>query len=163
MTAPRSTSLKCFFAAWIFGWVIAIYVPSLLLAATELSPLAQGRGLPAAILAVADEAAPAAKIGFAVLMGLFLFVARRLIRIQGAAAVAADTMLALLAMLLMLALLPADWSRGFGIGMTGTRFAPAVTLIYLAGAGLAGLVFSLSEARCLRRTIPPQSTGSAPG
>lgn len=156
MSTHRSTNLKCYFAAWLFAWVIAIFVPSLLIAATGLSPLAQGRGLPAAILAVADEVAPAAKIGFAVLMGLFLFVARKTIGTQGAAAVAADVALALLAMLLMLALLPADWSRGFGIGMTGTRFAPAATLIYLAGAGLAGLVFSLSEMKCLHRTVRPQ-------
>ena len=155
MTAPRSTSLKCFFAAWIFAWVIAIFVPSILIAWAGLSPLAQGRGLPAAILAVADEAAPAAKIGFAFLMGLFLVLARKAIRTQNAVAVGADILLAVLAMLLMLALLPADWSRGFGIGMTGTRFAPAATLIYLAGAGLAGLAFSLSEAKCLRRTIGP--------
>ena len=156
MTAPRRTSLKCFFAAWIFAWVVAIFVPSMLIAWTGLSPLAQGRGLPAAVLAVADEAAPAAKIGFAFLIGLFLLLARKAIRTQDAVAIAADVALALCAMLLMLALLPAEWSRGFGIGMTGTRFAPAVTSIYLVGAGLAGLVFSLSEAKCLSRAIGPQ-------
>jgi hypothetical protein len=157
VTTARRISLKCFFAAWIFAWVIAIYVPSLLIAATGLSPLAEGRGLSAAILAVADEAAPAAKIGFALLTGLFLFAARKAIRAQGPAAVAADMALTILAMLLMLALLPSDWSRGFGIGMTGTRFAGTATLIYLAGAGLAGLAFSLSEAKCLRRTVPTHS------
>ena len=150
MTTPRSTSLKCFFSAWIFAWVIAIFVPSILIAWTGLSPLPRDRGLPAAILAVADETAPAAKIGFALLTGLFLFLARKAIRAQSAVATAADMVLAALAMLLMLALLPAEWSRGFGIGMTGTRFAPAATLIYLAGAGFAGLAFSLSEARCRR-------------
>jgi len=54
-------------------------------------------------------------------------------------------------MLLVLALLPEQWSPGFGIGLMGRRFAPEVTIIYLAAALLSGLVFSLSEAKCLAR------------
>lgn len=147
----RPPSLKCFFIAWIFGWVTAIYLPSGVIAALGLSPLAEGRGLPAATFAVADEVAPFAKIGFAIAFGLFMIGARRLLRVRGLAAILADAALAAAAMLLTLAVLPADWSRGFGIGLTGERFAPDVTAIYLLGAVLAGILFSISESRCARR------------
>lgn len=150
-THGRRTSLKCFFIAWIFGWATAVYLPSALIAATHFSPLEEGNSLPAATFSVADEVAPFAKIGFALAFGLFMFGARKLLPIRGAPAVLADAALAGAAMLLTLALLPANWSRGFGIGLTGERFAPGVTAIYLLGAVLAGLLFSISEARCTGR------------
>lgn len=101
------------------------------------------------MFAVADEVAPAAKLGYATLVGVFMFAARRLWTDPGVAAVALDLCFAVVAMLLVLALLPEQWSRGFGIGLTERRFAPELTIIYLAGAFLSGLVFSLSEAKCL--------------
>lgn len=151
MPEARPASLKCVFIAWIFGWVTAIYLPSALIAALGLSPLAEGRSLPAATFAVADEVAPFAKIGFAIAFALFMVTARKLLRARGFAALLADAVLAAAAMLLTLAALPADWSRGFGIGLTGERFAPDVTAIYLLGAVLAGLVFAIAEARCAGR------------
>ena len=151
MRAHRPTGLKCFFAAWIFAWVVAIYVPSAVIALGGLSPLAENRSFPAAVLAIADEVAPAAKIGFAVLLAAFLFAARKTVALRRPVALAADILFACLAMFLTLALLPAEWSRGFGIGIDGTRFDPKATLIYLAGGALAGLTFSLSEAKCLAR------------
>jgi hypothetical protein len=102
-------------------------------------------------LAVADEVAPAAKLLFGGLLALFTFVARRLVPLQSYSAVVLDMILALTSMLLVLALLPEDWSRGFGIGLVGTRFAPGATMIYAAGAILSGLVFSLSESKCSAR------------
>ena len=149
MTAGRPISLKCFFTAWIFGWVVAIYVPSALIALSGISPLSAGKSFFGALLAVADEVAAAAKIGFAALLALMLFGARKAAPPRRRVAVAADMVLACLAMLATLLLLPAEWSRGFGIGITGARFDRDATLIYLAGAALAGLSFSLAEARCL--------------
>jgi hypothetical protein len=155
----RPFSWKCYFTAWIFGWVVAIYLPSALLALTGLSPLAAGRSFTSATFEIADEVAPAAKIGFAVGLGLLLLAVRR-VKLARPAAVAADMLLAGLAMSLALALLPADWSRGFGIGMTGSRFAPGATAIYLLGAVFAGLVLSLAESRCLahRKPAAPRAT-----
>jgi hypothetical protein len=143
---------KCFFAAWIFGWVTAIYMTSALIALAELSPLAKGKGISSGTFAVADEVSPAAKLGFAALLAAFALMARWLSPMRNISAVACDMLLAVIAMLLVLALLPEQWSRGFGAGLVGSRFAPATTLIYLAGALLSGLVFSLSEARCSART-----------
>jgi len=148
----RRTTLRCLFVAWVLGWAVAVYLPSALIVLAGLSPLAEGRAPFGAIFAVADEVAPAAKIGFGLLFGAFLLLARRLSAWQGPRAAAGDMVLAAIAMLLVLAILPADWSRGFGVGLTGTRFAIAPTLIYLAGAAAAGLVFTLAEARCLARS-----------
>ena len=144
-------SPKCLFAAWIFGWVIAIYLPSLLVALAGLSPLAEGRSLPAATFAVADEVAPAAKIGFALLFGLMVIGIRRL-NLRLWLELAADVAAACLATLIVLAFLPREWSRGFGIGLTGERYQGEALAIYLVGAVLAGLVFSISYRRCVARS-----------
>ena len=61
---------------------------------------------------------------------------------------------AAVAMLLMLALLPAAWSRGFGIGIAGARFEPVLVGIYLSGALAAALTFGGVERRCLARHQP---------
>jgi hypothetical protein len=139
---------KCFLIALVFAWVAAIYVPSLAIAAAGLSPLAEGRSLAAAIWAVADEVAPAAKIGFALLLGLSLVARRRLL---AGPALPADMILGAIAMLAVVAALPQIWSRGFGIGLAGTRFDPVPLAIYLSSGALAGLVFNRVEAGCRGR------------
>lgn len=155
MSFARRVTPKCFFAAWIFAWATAIYVPSALVAATGLSPLVESKGLLPAIFAVADEVAPAAKIGYALILAVLALLARKLMASRGFAALATDMMLGSIAMLAMLLALPLDWSRGFGIGLTGTRFALHATMIYFAGALLSGLAFSISETKCLARTVNP--------
>jgi hypothetical protein len=154
VTRRRPSSFRCFFVATIAGWFVAVYAPSALIALTGTSPLAAGRSLPAAVFAIADEVAPAAKIGFALLFVPMLLLARRVAppRIP---VVVLDILSSCAAIVLVLALLPAEWSRGFGIGLTGARFAPGPLLMYLAGAILAGLGFSQSEQACLARR-PPQ-------
>ena len=134
----------------MLAWAVAIYVPSGLVALAGMSPLAEGRSLPAATFAVADEVSPAAKIGYALLLGSLLAAAGR-IPLGRPLRIATDVLIACAATLLMLALLPAGWSRGFGIGLGGARFDTAATAVYLAGAALSGFTFSLSEARCRGR------------
>jgi hypothetical protein len=56
---------------------------------------------------------------------------------------------------LVVALLPEYWSRGFGVGLDGTRFAPLPTAIYLIGGLASGAVFLLAEARCMSRSLGP--------
>jgi hypothetical protein len=148
---------KCFFVALIAAWVVAIFLPSAIVAAGSLSPPAAGRNLAAATLAVADNVAPAAKIGFAFLFAILLYARRRWAR---APALPADMLIGCVAMLAVLALLPGSWSRGFGIGLAGNRFDPALLAVYILGGALAGLAFHLSERRCLRRDYPgdPPST-----
>lgn len=148
---------KCFFIALIAGWVAAIFLPSALIAAAGLSPLAAGRNLAAATIEVADEVAPAAKIGFALLFAALLYA--RWLWAPGPA-LPADILTGCVAMLTVLALLPRGWSRGFGIGLAGSRFDPTLAAIYLFSGALAGLCFHLAERRCGRRHYPddPPST-----
>jgi hypothetical protein len=149
---------KCFLVALIAGWVVAIFLPSAIIAAAGLSPLAAGRNLAAATIEVADEVAPAAKIGFALLFALLLCARRRWARLP---ALPADILTGCAAMLAVLALLPLAWSRGIGIGLSGSRFDPALLAIYLLGAALAGLAFHLAEDKCLRRDYPDDPSSSA--
>ena len=147
MTPNRPLRPRCMFIGLIMAWVVAIYVPSFLLPALGLTSLAPGRSLAAAAWAMADEVAPLAKLGYAAFLSTLLLGARRL-PLAGIALAAADVALACTAMLVVLALLPEDWSRGFGIGLTGTRFATGPTLVYLVGAAFSGFTFSMVEANC---------------
>lgn len=147
MTTTRSLRPRCVFLGLIMAWVVAIYVPSFVLPAVGLALLAPGQSLPAAAWAMADEAAPLAKLSYAAILSAFLLGVRRL-ALNRFALIAADVALACVAMLAVLALLPEDWSRGFGIGLTGTRFATGPTLVYLVGAAFSGFTFSLVEANC---------------
>ena len=115
--------------------------------AVGLAPLALGQSLPAAAWALADEVAPLAKLSYAAILSALLLGVRRL-ALNKLALIAADAALACVAMMAVLALLPEDWSRGFGIGLTGSRFAAGTTLVYLVGAAFSGFTFSLIEANC---------------
>lgn len=147
MRPTRPLRPRCVFIGLIVAWVVAIYVPSFLLPAVGLAPLAPGQTLPAATWAMADEVAPFAKLGYAAILSALLLGVRKL-ALNRLALIAADVALACVAMLAVLALLPQGWSRGFGIGLTGTRFAAGPTLVYLVGAAFSGFTFSLVEANC---------------
>lgn len=143
----RSGGPRCFGAAWVAGWAIAVFLPSLCIAYTQ-GP-AEGpnvRRLVADCWHVADAMAPAAKLMLGALLAAGFAAADRAGRgrLRGVLGVLAGVA----AMGLTLALIPADWSRGFGIGLTGARFPPALMPFYLGGAGIAGLVHVLGLARC---------------
>jgi uncharacterized integral membrane protein len=144
---PRPFRPRCFFTALVFAWVAAVFVPSALLALFGLAPLARSGNLLLATLDIADEVSPQAKIGFILLFAGSAYAAERLDR-RG---VAVSVLLACTAMLVMIALLPVSLSRGFGVGLAGTRFDPEPLAIYFLGAALAGLIFARSETRCRHR------------
>jgi hypothetical protein len=136
--------------AWVFGWATAIYLPSLLIASLALSPLAASGNLLVDSFRVADEVSPAAKLAYAILFGgLVLAVRAR----GGGGRLGSDALLGAISMMLVLALLPEYWSRGFGVGLIGVRFAPLPTIVYVAGGIVSGAVFSVSEARCRMRGL----------
>ncbi len=147
MSASPLTS-RCFWTSLVFAWVAVIFLPSIFIALFGLSPAAAGEEVLSAVLEIADEVAPAAKLSFPLLFGGSLLLARRLGRDTGATL---NALFACIAALLALALLPADLSRGFGVGLTGTRFDPALLPIYLGSAAVAGLVFTSAERRCHAR------------
>ena len=147
---PISTiTARCLFVGWMLGWATAVYAPSALIAALALSPRVTGQNFFLDVFAVADEVSPAAKLLFAALFAGFLIVAR--MRSLGRPMVINST-IGMVSIMLVVALLPLDWSRGFGIGLNGIRFDPLLTAIYLSGGLLGGVVFTIVEARCRSRS-----------
>jgi hypothetical protein len=131
------------------GWATAVYLPSFVIALLSLSPLEPGGNLFVDTFEVADEVSPAAKLTYAILFGVFVMTARA----GGApSGLSINILIGVVSMALVVALLPEYWSRGFGIGLNGIRFDLLPTAIYLIGGFASGVVFSLSEARCLLRS-----------
>lgn len=120
-----------------------------MLALLSLSPLPSGGNLLLDTFKVADEVSPAAKLTYAILFGALVLSAR-----AGGAGrgLSMNALIGVVSIGLVVALLPEYWSRGFGIGLNGTRFDPLPTTIYLIGRFVSGVVFSLSEAKCLSRS-----------
>lgn len=154
-TPTRPFRPRCLFAGMIFGWVAALYVPSLLFALFGLAPPGTPEGIVAATWHLTDEIGPVAKLAFAAIAGALLIGTRR-IAMGASLRTVADAALGTLAMLLLLAFLPERWSRGIGIGLTGARFTMPFLAIYLAGGALAGLAFNLADRKCgeLARPVP---------
>ena len=146
---------SCFFRCWLISWAIAVFLPSALIASFALAPhgpaVTSITTLPAATWGVADEMGPAAKL----LLGACIFAAFLLVERSRPARqftrIALAVIGALIAMLVTIALLPADWSHGFATGLGGNRFDPSLLATYLTGAAAAGLTFAMSVSRCLTR------------
>jgi hypothetical protein len=92
---------------------------------------------------VADEMAPAAKLLLVALFAALVWLGERWRRTDGArhtaptwSVYAMNIVLGIAAMALTLALVPADFSRGFGVGLTGARFDPIVLPLYVASGAL---------------------------
>lgn len=147
--------LKCLFPAWLFAWVVAIFLPSATIAYLGLSPAAAAIGVGfenifATTWKVGDGIGPFAKLSFGALLLAQFFAVQRL-RLNGVALYVVSVAAAAVAMVLALALLPAEYSRGFGIGLSGTRFEPTLTAIYAVGGALAGATFAFALQRCAKR------------
>jgi hypothetical protein len=149
MKPIATITARCFFVAWMLGWATAVFAPSTLIAALALSPRVTGQNLFLDTFAVADEVSPVAKLLFAALFAAFLIVAR--MRSLGRPMVI-NAAIGMVSIMLVVAVLPQDCSRGFGIGLNGIRFDPLPTAIYLGGGLLSGVVFSIVEARCRARS-----------
>lgn len=128
----------------VLAWLVALYVPALLIAATTNIGAANPF---VAMWELTDAVDIIVKLGFALVFSAFV-MAGRLIPLGPRTRMIADALLGVAAMALLLALIPADWSRGFGIGLTGARFDPATLPSYLFGGLLAGLLFTTADARC---------------
>ena len=147
MRTHRPFRPRCLAAGLIVSWILAIYVSSALLIAAGLAPGYRGRGLLAGLWDFTDQISFGAKLAYA-LASSALLLGSRAIPMSRPLRTAADVFLACAAMLLVLGLLPRDWSQGLGIGLTGQRFDPHALPRYLAAAALAGLVFTFADANC---------------
>lgn len=148
----RGGKLKCSVAAWVAAWAVAVFLPSLLIAFARLPEggftLAR---LGADAWQIADTMSMGAKLMLgAALAGLF-WAAQRLARDDREALMAMSAVAGVFAMTLTLLLIPATWSRGFGIGLAGARLAPTLLPLYLTGAAVAGMVHAWSLSQCRAR------------
>ena len=164
--SPAGRPLRCWLAALLTGWVTMVFVSSALIVLRGV-PNAMTRsgvghaGPAAATWRVADEMGPAAKLLLVALFAALLWLGERWLWASAPAhgrrspwtPYALNVCLGLVAMALTLALVPAAFSRGFGVGLTGARFDPAVLPLYLSSAALGAVTFTVSLARCRARTF----------
>jgi len=147
--------LRCFLPAWLAAWATAVFLPSAAIAYLGISRAAAivGTGfdrLPASTWKVADDVGPAVKlmVGAILLIG-FLGLGRARFA-KGPTRSAAGILIGIVAVAATISFIPPTLSRGFAGALTGTRFDPSITSIYLLGGALAGLVFVVSLSRCHR-------------
>ncbi|MBB5711160.1 hypothetical protein [Sphingomonas xinjiangensis] len=145
-------NLKCSAAAWVAGWAVAVFLPSLLIA---LAHMPEGsftlKRWGADTWQVADTMAPAAKLMLGGVLAILFWSARRLTRDDYEAFMAMSAVAGVVGMALTLLLIPADWAHGFGIGLTGERMAGRLLPLYLMGSGIGGMVQASSLRACRAR------------
>lgn len=142
----------CPFTAFVVGWAVAIYATATLVVLAGVSPhvppLDHWSSLPGRAFAVADWISPTAKLSIGATFALLLWPLRAVhglpCRLAGA------SIAGLAATLAVLLVLPGDWSRGFGVGLTGVRLDPVALPLHLVGGALGGIAFALQSASCTR-------------
>ena len=147
--ADRS-DLRCTLAALLAAWVTMVFGTSLLMAAFGPGPGPTTlQELGRAVWKGADDIGPAVKLLLIVLFALQQLGGRRRDpKLGSERSLLAGGILGAFAMLYTVALIPRSYSRGFGVGLTGSRFDLAVLPIYLCAGVLGGVVFTLSRERC---------------
>jgi hypothetical protein len=144
----------CALSGFIAVWALAVYLPALVIGYAGWYPAAAAIGhgfdqLFRTTFTVADWMSPWAKLILGGAIAAAFFSSLRLA--AAPARTAAATAGTMLAMLLLLAFLPEPLSRGFGIGIAGARFDPALVAAYLIGAGIAGAIGMMLRETCLKR------------
>jgi hypothetical protein len=99
---------------------------------------------------IADEMGPFVNISIVFLFGGLLYIFRKILKNRFF--YLTNIISALIAVILVLAFLPENISRGYGIGLTGFRFDPKTFPIYLAGAAFGGTVYSLVNNQQIKKT-----------
>ncbi|MBO2010733.1 hypothetical protein [Hymenobacter negativus] len=142
---PIGVKLKALLVAWItlvFGTsaLLVLFSP---LHFTPYSPQVLVNFF-RTIWEVADEVGPVVKLTLILLFTLLVGTSEKLLKPRIANAYAARALVAVLATVTVLGALPAAYSRGFGIGLTETRFDERTLWLYLLGAVLSGVAYQYS-------------------
>lgn len=143
--------------ALLASWVTIVFGTSMLIVA--FAPIQQQTHTSNQIInfllqtwAVADEMGPAVKISIILLFAICIFTYRKFsAKNNFILSSIISAFFATVSVLLVLAFLPAEYSRGFGIGLTGTRFDEQVIVFYLIGAVAGGLAFSYTDYRLSKK------------
>ena len=91
---------------------------------------------------IADEMGPAVKLSIVIVLGILVHLFRNTISKSRIYFYLSSIAFAIISVLSVLALLPVNLSRGYGIGLTGTRFDTEMMPVYLIGAILGGIVLA---------------------
>lgn len=93
---------------------------------------------------IGDAMGPAVKISLIIIFALLVFIFKHKISSNRIASYGLPILFAILSITLVLAFLPSQFSRGYGIGLTGVRFDSDLIYIYIyiLGAIFGGLAFS---------------------
>lgn len=147
------TPSRCFLGAWVAAWITAVFLPSAAIAYLGISPAAAIIGigfdrLPASTWKVADDVGPAVKLMIGGLLLVGFLGLGRFDQLKRAVRLAASIVVGLIAVAATISLIPSSFSRGFARALTGTRFDPSITSIYLTGGALAGVIFAVALGRC---------------
>jgi hypothetical protein len=100
---------------------------------------------------IADEIGPIVKISIIIIFAILVSISANFIKHKKNIVYLVNAVLGILSIVIVLGFLPKDYSRGFGIGLTGIRFDNQTLPIYLIGSILGGLVYSYSLKRQNRK------------
>jgi ribosomal protein L7/L12 len=151
-------SYRCAFSAWIISWAIAVFLPSAVFAYLGLFTSAAGieQGLSAFLAATwqaADDVGPVAKLMVGAWFALLCGVAVLRMPSNFLAQAIALSICGALGMLFALLLIPAAYSRGFGIGLSGSRLDQQTLPIYMLGGLVSGFLLSILYWRCHKKHV----------
>jgi hypothetical protein len=149
-------SFGCSFSSWIAGWAVAVFLPSAAIAYFGISESAANIGegfnhLLATTWKVADNVGPLAKLMIGALLALFNTLALVTIKHNNLTQAIGCASAGMLAIVLTLVLIPAEYSRGFGIGLTGARIDQNTLPIYVVCGLISGLALRSMHHRCSSR------------
>ena len=133
--------------AFLAGWVAMIFCTSALLVlfAPILLPVYHTNVLINFLQStweVADEMGPLVKISLIIVFGILVFLFKGVLNSPAIWVYTKYISIAIISMIIVLGLLPSDYSRGFGIGLTGMRFDKNVLHLYILGAMIGGALFA---------------------
>lgn len=146
----KGSNLGNFLKSLLFSWVAIVFGTSMLIAAFAPIPIKQYQAQPVLnylqqCWEIADEMGPVVKLSIIALFSVLIYLFKNYtLRHHNLLAYVTAVVIAISTILIVLAFLPASYSRGYGIGLTGTRFDMAMLPYYLSGALLGGIVFPFS-------------------
>lgn len=145
------------FGALLAAWVTMVFGSSAVLAIAGrggAAHFAAGErvSLPRAIWEVADNVEPVAKIALILVFAVLrLGASRAFTPARASWSYTVSIAIGAFTIISVLALLPTDLSRGFGVGLTGTRFSSSTFPVYLGAGMAAGAVFTYVQRRRTQR------------
>jgi ribosomal protein L7/L12 len=154
----HQASYRCAFSAWIISWAIMVFLPSAVFAYLGLykseTDIEQGvSSFLAATWQVADDVGPIAKLmmgAWLALLSAFAFLHKPRNFLAHAITL---SICGALGVLFTLLIIPAEYSRGFGIGLTGARLDQQTLPIYAVGGLISGLMLSILYWHCHKKHL----------